>query len=346
MEMSRINELMASMNSFGKEAYHKSELLDEMFALQREIVTLTFNEDHATTSDLKIWDVERHLEQMNQNCENIADEELKRFKSGSKKLCNLIKAEISGNRGEYKAFRTLDYLHTDHIILKNIELKDGDLRTELDAVVITPYGITIVEVKNTAKNIFIDENGSYYRTGQYLKWDCNIAQKMDVKEELLVKALASQGIENVEINKVVVFTDNRIEIQNKYTKIHTCFVSQLPYLIDGFKSQLRLTFEEMENIEKFIKNADYKEAYPFGFDVQQYKTDFATLMALLEEASAKLDDETVIEEVVEEEKSSKTCFKDVLKSIFESRFVKYAGSAAAGVAVSMIANAMISSIRK
>ena len=72
MNMNRVNELMASMNSFGKEAYHKSELLDEMFALQSEIVSLTFNEDHAATADLKIWDVERHLEQLNADCGNAA----------------------------------------------------------------------------------------------------------------------------------------------------------------------------------------------------------------------------------------------------------------------------------
>ncbi len=174
MNMNRVNELMASMNSFGKEAYHKSELLDEMFALQSEIVSLTFNEDHAATADLKIWDVERHLEQLNADCGNAADAELEKFKGGCKVLCNLIKAEISGNRGEYKAFRTLAYLQKDHIILKNVELMDGDLRTELDAMVINPEGITIIEVKNTSKNRFINENGNYDRTGEDWKWDVYI----------------------------------------------------------------------------------------------------------------------------------------------------------------------------
>ena len=345
MEMNRVNELMASMKSFGKDAYHKSELLDEMFTLQREIVALTFNEDHASTADLKLWDVERHLEQMNQDCGNVADEELGRFEEGCKTLCNLIKAEVSGNRGEYKAFRTLEYLKSDHITLKNVELRNGDLRTELDAVVITPYGITIVEVKNTAKNIFIDEEGSYYRTGEFLKWDCNIAQKMELKEELLRKVLVAEGIENVAINRVVVFTDNRIEVQNKYTKIRTCFVSQLAYIIDGFKSQTNLSQEEMENIESCIRQAEHKEAYPFGFDVKQYKQDFATVMAVLEEASAKAEEQSVIEEVVEEE-TKKVGFMDVLKSIFESRFVRYAGSAAAGIAVTLITSAVIDSVRK
>lgn len=344
MNMNRVNELMASMNSFGKEAYHKSELLDEMFALQSEIVSLTFNEDHTATADLKIWDVERHLEQLNADCGNAADAELEKFKGGCKVLCNLIKAEISGNRGEYKAFRTLAYLQKDHIILKNVELKDGDLRSELDAIVINPAGITIVEVKNTSRNIFIDENGNYYRTGEFLNWDCNMAQKMDIKEELLRRALANAGIEDVEINKIVVFTDNRIEVQNKYSKIRTCFVSQLAYIIDGFRGQKHISKEEMEHIEGVIKAAECKEAYPFSFDVAQYKTDFATLMVALEEAKAKAEEPETEEVVVEQEQH--IGFMEVLKNIFTSKYVRYAGSAAAGVAISVIATAVVDSIRK
>ena len=343
--MKRVNELMANMKSFEKEAYHKNELLDEMFSLQREVVALTFNEDHASTADLKIWDVEKHLEQLNQDLGNVADEELRRFEKGCKILCNLIKAEVSGNRGEYKAFRSLEFVKSEHIALKNVELSDGELRTELDAIVITPFGMTIVEVKNTAKNIFIDEDGNYYRTGEFLKWDCNIAQKMDLKEELLRKVLKSKGIEDVAINRVVVFTDSRIEVHNKYANLCTCFSSQLAHIIDGFKNQINMSKEDMEAIEVAIKLAEHKEAYPFGFDVMQFKKDFATVMALLEEASAKTEEQAVFEEVVEEE-NKRVRFVDLFKSVFESKYARYAGSAAAGFAVSVIATAVVESIRK
>ena len=344
MKMNRVNELMASMNSFGKDAYYKNELLNEMFNLQSEIVALTFNDEHAATANLKIWDVERHLEQLNQDCGNIADEELKRFKDGSWKLSNLIKAEISGNRGEYKAFSKLDTLHTDHIILKNVELKDGDQRSELDAIVITPYGVTIVEVKNTSRNIFIDEEGNYYRTGEFLKWDCQIAQKMDVKEELLRKVLTDAGIENIKINRIVVFTDYRIQVQNKCESIRTCFASQLTYIIDGFKSADQISREDMDNMEFLIRDAECREAYPVDFDVQQYKTDFATLMAVLEEASAKAE-EPIIEEVNNDEHEH-VRFMDALKSIFRSKYLRYAGSAAAGIAVSLVSTMVAGSFRK
>lgn len=118
----RNNEMVEAIKSFEKEKYQKNELLTEMLALQREIVGLTFNGDHASTAELKIWDVGRHMDQLNQDCDNVADVELQRFKAGSKKLCNLIKAEISGRRGEAKAFRTLQYIRSKNIVLKNVNL--------------------------------------------------------------------------------------------------------------------------------------------------------------------------------------------------------------------------------
>lgn len=343
MNINRVNELVATMESFGKEKYQKSELLTEMFTLQKEIVGLTFNGDHASTADLKIWDVERHLDQLNQDCGNVADEELQRFKDGSKILCNLIKAEISGNRGEAKAFRTLQYIHSKNTILKNVKLSDGDLRTELDAVVITPGAVIIIEVKNTAKNIFIDENGDYFRTGEFLKWDCNIAEKMTLKEELLRKVLVADGMDDIRIRSVVVFTDNRIEVQNKYSKVRTCFVSQLAYIIDGFKSDKPITDEEMEQIESAIRTSESNETYPFEFDVAQYKLDFATVMVILEEASAKEEEAECVEKVVVEHKNGTG---DALKMFFTSKYAEYAGSAVAAATITFVSMVAVSAVRR
>lgn len=334
--------MMGAMKSFGKDKYQKNELLDEMLALQREIVELTFNEKHASTADLKIWDVERHLEQMNQDCGNVSDEALQTFKKGSKTFCNLIKAEISGARGEAKAFRILQNIQKKNIVLKNVELRDGELRTELDAVVIMRGTIVIVEVKNTGKNIFIDENGDYFRTGEFLKWDCNIAKKMMTKEGLLRKALERGGIQNVQIRSIVVFTDNRIEVQNKYSYIRTCFLSQLAYIIDGFNGDRVMNDDEMELVESTIRAAESKEAYPFEFDVEQYKRDFATLMAILEEASATKDAVTIEEEVVDEEKVNAWTR---IRSFLKSRNAGYAGSSAAA-AVTIVSAVAMNAIRK
>lgn len=344
MKAKGIEELMTAMKSFGKENYHKSELLNEMFSFQKELVELTFSGEHADTAGLKIWDVENHLEQLNEDCGNVADEELARFKEGSKVLCNLIKAEISGTKGEHKAFKTLEYLKSQNRVLRNVQLREGNTRTELDAVVITPKCLTIVEVKNTSKNIFIDEEGNYYRTGEFLKWDSNIAEKISVKEALLRNVLETAGYGQIQIRSIVVFTNNRIEVQNKYHQIRTSFVSQLAHIIDGFRSEDTISAEEMDKIQDIIKNAECKESYPFEFDINQYKKDFANLMVTLEFAKrqeAEAEDEAILERVEFARKKQKVTFASVVKAMFSSKQFKYAGSTAAVAAVTVASGIVV-----
>ena len=57
MRTERVNELKANMKSFGKDAYQKSELLDEMFALQQEIVSRITSYNVCYTKLLRIAEI-------------------------------------------------------------------------------------------------------------------------------------------------------------------------------------------------------------------------------------------------------------------------------------------------
>ena len=349
----RIEELMLSMKSFSKNRYHKTELLGEMFALQKEIVEQTFKEEHVATADLKIWDVENHLKQLNEECDHVADEELKQFMESSKILCNLIKAEISGNRGEYKAFKNLEYLESQNRIVRNVELNNGENRTEIDMLVITPKCLTIIEVKNTSKNILIDEDGNYYRTGEFLKWDCNIAEKIALKEEMLGKILESAGYGNIRIRSVVVFTNNRIEVHNKYDRIRTCFVNHLAYVIDGFKLDENIVLNDMDRIKKTIENSACQEVYPFEFDARQYQKDFASLLATLEFAKMKreIQEKNIIELQQYHEcgshqkqgKVKKPNITNMFKTLFSSKTMINTGNTTA-IAITVFSGIIVSKL--
>lgn len=297
----RTKELMEAMKAFEREKFYKGELLQELLDLQNEIVNLTFNEIHSENGDLRLYDVERHMKQMNDDQGNLADEELQLFHEGCSVIVNAIRAEISGNRGEYKTMKTLEHLQGKHLILRNTELRSGDLRTELDAIVITQKAVFIVEVKNTGKNIFIDEEGNYYRTGEFLRWDCNIGEKMKLRETMLRETLGRFGFENVPIESIVVFTNNRIEVQNKCKGIRTCFLGQLCHIIESKTGEKLLSEHEMNNIDHAIDAARYKEAYPFTeYDIPGFKQNFAVLMAKLEGAACEEASED-IKEMMEEE---------------------------------------------
>lgn len=324
---SRTNEIMNSIKSSSKGTYYKSEVLPELFALQQELVALAFNAEHADLGNLRIWDVENHLAQMNEECGGIAMEELQRFRAGCKVLCNLIKAECSGNRGESKAFYALEKIHTEHLILKNVELTGENQRTEIDAVVITDKGAFIIEVKNTHKDIFIDERGDYYRTGEYLKWDSNIGEKLNVKRELLQKALYEAGYEEIKIFEIVVFTNNRIEVKNHCSRIKTCFLGQLPYIIDEWNLEGNLTSKAIHQAGEAVENARCKEKYPLGLDTKSFKRDLATVMAKLEAASQNEAEE--IPKPAVEENTKNNRILDFLSMVFSARHMKAAGTAAA-----------------
>ncbi len=289
MKMNRVNELVASMKSFGKEKYYRDEVFTEMLTLEREIAALTFNLDWNSTANLKIWDVERHLEQLNNECGNVANEELKYFMDGSKKLNNYIKTEISRRKGTGKVFKTLENINTPKLILENVELKNDDERVKLDAVIITSQMITIVEIKNTSKNVYINENGVYYRKDERCIQDCNIEDRMKLKEELLKKILYAREFDNVSVNSLVVFTNDMVEIENRCEKIMTCFTSQINSIIEKQHSDMCLTYNEMIKIYRTVRAATIKEEYFGALNVESYKADFATLLAILEEASAKKD---------------------------------------------------------
>lgn len=325
----RKQEIINALTSCNRPTYKKEELLPEMMSLQKEVLEITFSKDHAGLADLRLWDVERHLEQLNEQCGGIATQELERFRLQSKEVCNLIKAEISGNRGEYKTNRTLEYLTVPNIVLKNVEFNDKDGRTEMDSIVVTPNGITIVEVKNTSRTVYIDELGNFYRTGDYLHLDCNIASKMQKREAILKKVLASIGIENVTIQSVLLFTNSRIEIQNKYNGITVSFLGQLNHYIENMVPSSKCTQEDMNAIVKGIMDNANRNEYALDFDPDMFKEAFAETVAKLEIASSacKSNDTEVIEEARQPEPQSES-FKEKALKFLHSNLAKGIGGAA------------------
>ncbi len=289
----RTNEILGSMTSFTQDLYSKSEVLPELFDLQSELVNLTFNENHAENGNLRIWDVENHLEKMNADCGHIADEELSNFKEKCKIICNTIKGEMSGKNGEYKAFRSLETMICKNKILKNIEFKGNDRRTELDAVVITEKAVFIIEVKNPSKDIYIDERGNYCRISHdTMVFDKNIGENMNNKGFLLREALRSAGYENANIVNIVVFTNSAIHVENRYPYVNTCYLSDLPHKISRYDGEALYSSDDMDTMTSAIESSRCHEAYPMPIDMQEFKRDFANLMAILEKAKEESSEQT------------------------------------------------------
>ncbi len=176
-------------------------------------------------------------------------------------------------------------MRSRHVIHRNVELCDDTNRTEIDAVVITHHGVFIIEVKNTNRNIFIDDNGDYYRTGEYMRWDSNIREKLNTKHRLLQNALTEAGLVRIDIHEILVFTNNRIEVKNRCGGITTSFLGQLPYLIDEWGVENTIDTATMDRVADAVEKARCREKYPLELDAECLKRDYATVVAKLEAAS-------------------------------------------------------------
>ncbi len=331
MNNTRINEILSIITAFNGDGVTKEEYLPELKKLQSEIINLTFNEEHASTGELRIWDVEKHFEQMNEAYGHVADDELARFMEGSKELTNLIRAEISGSRGEFMVFNTLRNLSGMNRILRNLEICGDEYHTEIDGIIVAPSGITLIEVKNSVKNIYIDEKGNFYRTGCHNRLDCNIADKMRLREQVVRDILEKAGHENINIRSIVVFTNSMIEMVNRCDSINTVFIGQLLGMLERTEHSNELSTEEIISIADCLEDKAYNGRYYVKMDTDQYKLDFATLMSKLEDASFACEkdvpdnadkeepkpDEAIIEEkkINKEMKSWKSWLKPVVKVI-------------------------------
>lgn len=280
----RVNEIISEITAFSKETYTKSEYLPELLKLQKELVDLTFNAEHADNSELRLWDVEKHLGKLNDERGNAADAELAKFVQGSRTVCNRIKAERSGNSGEEKVFRMLDDLRRQHGVLHNVELEFDGKRTEIDAIVFTNRAVFIIEIKSSQKDIFIDERGEFYRTGHSMHHDGNIANKMRQRENMLRKALERAGFENALIFNVLTFTNPNIDVENKYRYIKVCGSNYLNTFIEKFSGDQWYTYENLCIMTEAVSEVRCRDEYRMTVDMNEFKRNYAILMAKLEAA--------------------------------------------------------------
>lgn len=289
----KVMEVVKKLTSFSNRKYHKAELEAELRKLQHEILVLVFKEEHALNAKLTIWDAFNQLARENEEKGGIANDLLEEFRKGCKVFNNLIRAEISGNWGENQVFNRLCYLKGTNKIIRNLQLERENVTTELDMVVFTKKSIFIIEVKNTKKNVFLDETGGFYRVGEYTNFDCNLKSKMDFREVLLkenLNELLNRSNKELNVVKLVVFTNNRIELHNKCDELWTCFLGQLPYIIDEFTGDEIYTEEDINEMAEGLNNAGISPKYEIEMDMNKFKCDFAELLVTLENEESNEED--------------------------------------------------------
>lgn len=331
MTMKRHNEIKNKITAFSKEAYRNEELLDELFRFQQEVINLTFEETYAENMNLRMDDVYKYLESKNQDLGAVADEEIDRLRKYCEDFSTMIGREVAGTNGEKKVFRALETLNTESLVLQNVELMSDSNRAEIDAVVITPKAIFLLEVKNSSHDMIIDARGNYYRARGYMNFDYNIAEKVNVKEHLLLKTIKesdlSEEIKKINLVRLVVFANSKMHCDNRFKYLRTCYLSNLPHVIDEHIGKDSYSSEDINAIAAVIEKAQQKEAYPVDFDFDGFKECFANIMVSLEK-TAEIEKEISEEQVYEEIWINR-------ENIFKKKFKYMAGAVASAAALAL-----------
>lgn len=174
-------------------------------------------------------------------------------------IIRLLKPTIKGVVGEKTVSSVLYFLNaSDYKVINNVVLKSNDITSQIDHVVISDFGIFVIETKNYKGWIFGHENSEYWTQVIY-----NHKNKFynPIRQNLgHIKALKNclNNYPDLKYKSIIVFsTDAEIKVQTVTDVVHT------PILLKTIKSysQANLSKNDQENIFNRIKESNLIESY-------------------------------------------------------------------------------------
>lgn len=297
-----IKELFEGVGPDSTTLYTNQEIVDLLMELQKTMISGVYEKTHAEYMREK--DLMVHFATLAAEYGLKETETYKRFESNMNDLGYTIGSFIKGMKGEKIARRALKLISFDKNvkILYNIALEDEDAQAEYDAIVIAPYGLFVVEVKNWGSEMHIDENGILRRNDQDIKYD--LPGRMSVKEGLLREYLGD--IFPDKYQGIVLFSNENAKVQDDYKQMPVCYGGGIVYSIRSFnKGEEILTASQINEIAEKITSNHKEQRALCKVNCEEIVEDYASLMAAIEEAAegtySSVEELKNIEQKVDEE---------------------------------------------
>lgn len=259
MNTNRMSQIIESLNGLGTKQntmYTNQEIIDHLTELQGAMARGVFEKTHA--ENLRDRDIMIHFESLAKEYGLDESDTYIRFKSNMSELGYTIGSFIKGMNGERIVKRALKLLSYDKgiRILYNVQLEDEDAQAEYDAIVITPYGMFVVEVKNWGVSMTISPNGLLTRNDDSgIVYD--LPGRMSVKEALLREHLQELFPKNY--HNMLLLSNERAQVEDNYHQISISCGGGISYEIKSYgKSGNTLTEEQVTKIVDTIL-ANHKE---------------------------------------------------------------------------------------
>ena len=308
MKNERIAEIKATLNGLGTEAtalYTNQEIVDKLVELQAAMAKGVFEKTHA--EHMRERDILIHFEALATEHGLSESETFIRFKNNMNELGYTIGSFIKGMNGERIARRALKLLSFERNIkiLYNVELEDEDAQAEYDAIVIAPYGMFVVEVKNWGASMVISPNGLLqHEDGNGIVYD--LPGRMSVKEALLRTHLGELFPESY--TSMLLLSNERAKLVDEYKQIPISFGGGISYEIKAYnKNGQILTEKQIAAIANKILESHKEQRALCPVNCAEIIEDYAVLMAQIEALASgeKIEeDEPIIVETVAKKDSA------------------------------------------
>ncbi len=347
MKNERINQITESLQNIGPKAsvmYTNQEIIDLLKELQAALAKGVFEKTHA--ENLRDRDILIHFEALAKEYGLDTSNTYRRFAANMTELGYTIGSFIKGMNGEKIARRALKLLSFEKgtHILYNVELEDEDAQAEYDAIVVAPYGMFVVEVKNWGAPMVISPNGLLqHRDGIGITYD--LPGRMSIKEALLRECLGELFPENY--HNMLLLSNEKAQCEDNYRQIPVSFGGGISYEIKRFnRNDGNLTEQQTAEIVSRIRASHKEQKALCTVKCDEIIEDFATLMWQIEAASSGLVAETVQNEKKAQPEAAVEGKHEQPAPRWWKR-VKWdqAGQAAAGIAAVIIPGLLTAAVR-
>lgn len=312
MNETRINNIKKAFEGMGPVAtkeYTNQEIVDLLQNIQKMVIAGVYEQTHAEY--MRERDLMLHFSTLAEEYGLKGTSTYQRFETNMADMGYTIGSFIKGMKGERiarKALKLMSY-DKDVKILYNVALEDEDLQAEYDAIVIAPYGLFVVEVKNWGAEMYIDTDGILRREDQDIKYD--LPGRMGAKEALLREYLGESFPEKYQ--GVVLFSNENAKVVDEYTKIPLCYGGGIVNCIREFDDgKVQLTGSQIYEISDKIISHHKEQKAPCRIKCEEIIEDYALLMAAIEEA-AEGSDESIYELKHKEERKEAADMRETEK---------------------------------
>lgn len=285
MNEARVNSIKKVFEGLGLEPsalYTNQEIVDKLQELNRTMKEGVYEKVHAEY--MRDKDLLIHFTTLATEYGLQETETFKRFERNMKDLGFTIATYIKGLQGEKAARKNLKALAYDRDVkvLYNIALEDEDAQSEFDAIVITPYGLFTIEVKNWNGEMHFGEDGFLRKMNPEAKYD--LLGRMGIKEGLLREYL---GELFPQVYKgMVLFPNESAKVVDEYGQMPIICGGGIVYKIRSFdEGKEVLTAKQIEEVAKRIFDNHKEQKTLCKVNCTEIIEDYAVLMAAIEDAA-------------------------------------------------------------